>query len=142
MGLDTSHDCWHGAYSAFSRWRQQVARAAGYMVEKVTWQDIGYPVDTVMLEWHRYEAKNFMGEWDELPSDPLLLLIVHSDCDGEIKAEHTALLANRLEQILPDIEDAPDGGHIGYRGGYKACTERFIKGLREAHAAGEAVDFH
>lgn len=23
MGLDTSHDCWHGAYSAFTRWRQQ-----------------------------------------------------------------------------------------------------------------------
>lgn len=29
MGIDTSHDCWHGAYSAFMRWRQEIARAAG-----------------------------------------------------------------------------------------------------------------
>lgn len=29
MGLDTSHDCWHGAYSAFMRWRRAVAKAAG-----------------------------------------------------------------------------------------------------------------
>lgn len=29
MGLDVSHDCWHGAYSAFHRWRHGVAKAAG-----------------------------------------------------------------------------------------------------------------
>ena len=29
MGLDTSHDCWHGAYSAFNRWRCAIAKAAG-----------------------------------------------------------------------------------------------------------------
>jgi hypothetical protein len=29
MGLDTSHDCWHGAYSAFMRWRSELCRAAG-----------------------------------------------------------------------------------------------------------------
>ena len=29
MGLDTSHNCWHGAYSAFMRWRQEIAKAAG-----------------------------------------------------------------------------------------------------------------
>jgi len=26
MGLDTSHDAWHGAYSAFMRWRTEIAR--------------------------------------------------------------------------------------------------------------------
>ena len=29
MGLDTTHDCWHGAYSAFMRWRQKLAEVAG-----------------------------------------------------------------------------------------------------------------
>lgn len=29
MGLDTTHDCWHGAYSGFMRWRIGVAKAAG-----------------------------------------------------------------------------------------------------------------
>ena len=26
MGLDCSHGCWHGAYSAFMRWRAKLAR--------------------------------------------------------------------------------------------------------------------
>jgi hypothetical protein len=30
MGLDTTHDCWHGAYSAFMRWRRKLAEVAGY----------------------------------------------------------------------------------------------------------------
>ncbi len=25
MGLDTSHDCWHGPYSQFMRWRTWLA---------------------------------------------------------------------------------------------------------------------
>jgi hypothetical protein len=29
MGLDTTHGCWNGAYSAFMRWRQEIARVAG-----------------------------------------------------------------------------------------------------------------
>ncbi len=29
MGLDTSHGCWHGAYSAFMRWRETIAAIAG-----------------------------------------------------------------------------------------------------------------
>lgn len=31
MGLDTSHDCWRGAYSAFNRWRRALAEAAAYL---------------------------------------------------------------------------------------------------------------
>lgn len=33
MGLDTTHGCWHGAYSAFHRWRVEVAKAAGIPLE-------------------------------------------------------------------------------------------------------------
>lgn len=29
MGLDTTHGCWHGAYSAFMRWREKLAEVAG-----------------------------------------------------------------------------------------------------------------
>ena len=28
MGLDTTHDCWHGPYSMFMRWRTAIAAAA------------------------------------------------------------------------------------------------------------------
>jgi hypothetical protein len=29
MGLNISHDCWDGAYSAFMRWRKEIARVSG-----------------------------------------------------------------------------------------------------------------
>lgn len=27
MGLDTTHDCWHGSYGSFNAWRIQLAKA-------------------------------------------------------------------------------------------------------------------
>jgi hypothetical protein len=41
VGLDTTHDAWHGAYSAFSRWRELIAVAAGY--ELAEFEDHGLP---------------------------------------------------------------------------------------------------
>jgi hypothetical protein len=141
MGLDTSHDCFHGAYSAFTRWRNEVAKAAGYWVVPVKWPDMGYETESVLLEWHRYEDRNFKGEWDDMPADPLILLIVHSDADGEIKPEHCVPLADRLEGLLPKL-DGEGAGHIAARGGFRGVTEKFIAGLRKAAAAGEPVYFH
>ena len=141
MGLDTSHDCWHGAYSAFTRWRNEIAKAAGYMVLPVDWGD-GRLIDSVMLEWHRITEANLNGDWEATPADPLLVLFAHSDCKGEIRPAQAGPLADALEALLPKLADMPDGGHIGARGGYIEVTRKFIAGLREAAAAGESVDFH
>lgn len=134
MGLDTSHDCWHGAYSAFTRWRHELAKAAGYQVIRIE----GQIHDTTMLDWGHIAEKNFYGEWDVPPSDPLILLIAHSDCEGVIHPEHGALLADRLTELLP-LLNGDGGGHIG---SYREKTQTFIDGLRAAVAAGEDVDFH
>lgn len=141
MGLDTSHDCWHGAYSAFGQWRQTIAETAGYRVWPVQ-HDSGVCYPTIMLEWHRYSEANMNGEWETMPHDPLIVLFAHNDCEGVIKPEQALPLADALEKLLPKLPDGPESGHIGYRGGYRGCTEKFILGLRAAAAAGEVVDFH
>jgi hypothetical protein len=141
MGLDTTHDCFHGAYSAFSRWRNAVAEAAGYLVAPVKWPGLGYEADSVLIDWGHVEEKNYAGEWDEIPSDPLMILIVHSDCDGKILPEHTTPLADRLAEILP-LMTCAGGGHIERDGGYQRVTQRFIEGLRAAAGSGEAVRFY
>lgn len=144
MGLDTSHDCWHGAYSAFGRWRIGIAQAAGYAVWPVKFEnDIAR--DTVMIEWHRYRPEvELWGEWAETPADPLIVLFAHSDCDGVIHPAQAGPLADRLQELLPEIAKLEDqgGGHIEARGGMVGATEKFIAGLRAAVAAGEDVDFH
>lgn len=124
MGLDTSHDCWHGAYSSFSTWRSNIAKAAGYPISK---ELCGYE-----LTWDDFKLENYQGEWDTAPADDLLYLLVHSDCDGVIHPEHAALLARRLEELKPLLSDEWNREH----------TQQFIDGLWAAAMAGEDVDFH
>lgn len=138
MGLDISHDCWYGAYSAFSRWRQKVSQAAGYAVWKVTFDD-GISQPTVMLDWGHITDANLMGEWDKPQSDPLVYLIAHSDCEGIIKPEQAGPLAVRLREIVPLLPDEDVGGHVG---NWRSKTMQFIAGLEEAVAKGENVEFH
>jgi hypothetical protein len=137
MGLDTSHNAWHGAYGAFSRWRNKIAEAAGYEIAKVEGQ---YGLrETILIDWGHIAEENYYGEWDEVPSDPLILLIAHSDCEGVIHPEHARLLADRLEGLIPLLPDEDVLGHIG---NYRSKTRQFVDGLRAAVAANEDVDFH
>ena len=133
MGLDTTHDCWHGAYSAFSRWRNKLAEVAGYSfhIEDAVFK-------TVSVDWGHLQG-NLQGDWDETPSDPLLILIAHSDCDGKIKPKQSKALAARLRELLPLLPDGDGGGHIG---DWKEKTQQFIDGLDLAVQRKEYVRFH
>lgn len=139
MGLDTTHEAWHGAYSAFTRWRNQVARTAGYEVAKVTYDGTGYGSDTVLIDWGHITQTQIDGEWDATPADPLLVLIAHSDCDGVIHPAQAGPLADRLEELLPLLPEGDGGGHIG---DWRDKTRRFIDGLRLAVKHGEDLEFH
>lgn len=137
MGLDTSHDCWHGPYSAFTRFRNKLAEIAGYEVKDVTYDD-GHTWPTVSIDWPRLERDNpgcFQGEWQTGEGDPLVYLIAHSDCDGVLHPPQANALADRLTELLPKI---PDDGMERTR----EKTARFIAGLRNAVTRGEDVDFH
>lgn len=120
MGLDTSHDCWHGAYSAFKRFRVKLCEVAGYG------------------DLEQREGFGGSKPWPE--SDPLVKLLNHSDCDGEIAWQDCTPIADRLASLLPALEVAGDGG--GHIGSYHAVTVQFIAGLRLAASQEENVDFH
>jgi hypothetical protein len=186
MGLDTSHGCWHGAYSAFASWRDKMAEVAGYPMRpdpqrgggltywdprwdelpnlyyepkiiQVEYETEDYEPKIIQVEYEtedeydaawekangdemrRWSQCKIAGHWDTPPDDPLLILLIHSDCDGVIKAEHAAFLAQRLEQLLPLLPDDYAGGHIG---DWREKTQEFIDGLRAAAEADEDVDFH
>lgn len=128
MGLDTTHDCWHGAYSAFHRWRCAVAKASGIEDLETWWNENTLPEDAVY------------GEWKKFPDDPLIVLLNHSDCEGKIPVIHCAPLADRLEGLLPALEKMGNGG--GHIQSYVEKTKKFIEGLRFAVESGEDVKFH
>lgn len=155
MGLDTTHGCWHGSYSAFTRWRNKLGEVAGYTyrvdVQHIGEDDRAYVSEhrvTPYIDWGNIEAtigRDLFGRWPRMPvrpdgtADPLIVLLAHSDCEGEIQAEFCGPLAERLEELVPLLGDEDGGGHIGW---FAEKTRTFIAGLREAHRLGEDVGFH
>jgi hypothetical protein len=128
MGLDTTHDAWHGAYSAFNRFRREICESIGGR-----WPDSFADDGNGFWYWGEgYSQKTHLG---------LFLFFCHSDCDGEFTPEECKLVADDLEKILPLLDDS-GGGHIESAGGYKKACQRFIDGCRLAHSRGENLEFH
>ena len=133
MGLDTTHDCWHGPYSSFGRWRNMIGVAAGYELADHEYPAIGGKpciIKTVKTPPNLTE-QNFLGHWDTPPDDPLLVLFAHSDCEGVIRCHDAARLADALDKLSPKLlnDQWP-------------LTKRFIDGLLKAAEAGEDVEFN
>jgi hypothetical protein len=152
MGLDCSHDAFHGAYSAFNRLRQFVCAATG---PDGSWPPHWQYTETGELKkgpdgrvLHREDLSADMfyigDEYDRETHPGLWEFLTHSDCDGEISPEMCIKVADDLEALLPRMEQMgwQDGGHIARAGGYVATVRQFIAGCRAAAAANEPLDFH
>lgn len=116
MGLDTTHGCWSGPYSSFNTFRRAVAKAIG--------------IPDLEAHWRKT-----MDETYYQPDRPLMLLLNHSDCDGTLRWQDCAAIADDLESILDDLET---------KGPFSARERaaRWIRGLRKAAKAKEDVIFH
>jgi hypothetical protein len=147
MGLDCSHGAFHGAYSAFNRFRQAVAWAAGgsypphYLRGKNGSLKMsgGLPVidhDKDDNCWYWDDSYSY----DDNPG--LCLFFCHSDCDGEISPEDCIKVANELESLMPKIKKlGMGGGHIERNGGYEKVLQQFIDGCRLAAKNNEPLEF-
>jgi hypothetical protein len=156
MGLDCSHNVWHGAYSAFMRWRQKIAEVAGlpplelmdglYASLDMTGATLYHGMNTNEPAYSQ-DSRPFLAHlddrlpisWDCLKPSPLHELLCHSDCDGEIAAENCGPIADALEALIPLLPDEEAGGHIGH---WRVKTQQFVDGLRAASAASEPLRFH
>ncbi len=156
MGLDCSHDAWHGAYSAFMKWRTKLSELAGLPPIELM-EGFYQPLDATGLPtlYHGIETRRpaygddsapYMArldsllpiKWACLKPDPLHELLFHSDCDGEIPAANCAAIADSLEKLLPLLPKEDQNGHIG---NWRNKTQKFIDGLRKAAAANEPLEF-
>lgn len=150
MGLDTTHDAFSGAYSAFNRFRQKVAQAMGgsFPTHYVYGPD-GQPIPKgdfgLLVDETKKPDRFYWGAGYGAETHPgLNAFFLSNDCEGEFPPDLCTKMADEMEALLPAIErlDTPDGGHIGRDGGYVAVTRRFIAGCRAAAEAGEALEFH
>lgn len=153
MGLDTSHNCWHGAYSAFNTWRTELAHSAGLpplgLMEgfyapvggQSDYKNPFYWARKGMHEEHGFPEmeRSLPIKWEALKPDPIFELLHHSDCDGNIPWKRCEAIADSLERLIPKLPDGDAGGHIG---NWRDKTQQFIDGLRLAAKHKENVIFH
>lgn len=156
MGLDCSHNAWHGAYSAFMRWRRMVAQVAGLppldlmegFYQPLTGRGLGVPTlyHGIHTNEPAYGGRPHLAELDDclpikwgcLKPSPLHELLSHSDCDGEIPAKRCESIAKALEVLVPLMPESDGGGHIK---NWRDKTQQFVDGLRAAAVAGEPLEF-
>lgn len=112
MGLFLTHDCWSSSYSYFSDFREELARAAGFpLLQEMS----GYGGTTA---------------WTTYLDDPIVVLLLHSDCDGDIPWRLCRGLAERLLELSSLL-----------RGAYAGRARTFAAGLNRAFDAKEDVVF-
>ncbi|MGJ1359486.1 hypothetical protein ACR788_21720 [Sphingobacterium siyangense] len=113
MGLDTTHNAFHGAYSAFMRFRKG-------LVDHSLKQDV---MDFI----------GFGGTVTEETIEDLGLqrLINQSDCDGEISPQDCKLIADYLDRVIPNLAE----------GELKSRSIQFRDGCLLAYSNNEFIEF-
>lgn len=139
MGLNVSHGCFAGAYSAFNRLRKHVASACGgsfpphdhEFVSSFLKEHDGAPASD-----HWYFEEN---EVPEGVRAGMTLFLGHSDCDGTLSPGEARLVADFLGWAANRIPENTDG--FGHLGDVKTAVERFARGCAQAAEANETVVF-
>ncbi|MBB3752465.1 hypothetical protein FHT44_004977 [Mycolicibacterium sp. BK634] len=132
MGLNTDFDCWNGSYGGFSEFRKELGRASGFNVANYDWDSITN--EQLLGHWGDHKPVIQDGIYDPPRHDPILYLLLHQDCEGELEWRHLASLKESLEKLrdsgYPFTDYASE--HI----------DQFIEGLDRAIDAGLSVQFH
>lgn len=86
MGLDTTHDAFHGAYSSFMRFRSELL--------------------TLTNKKNIRGMYGFGGDDDlsEISDIGIKRLINQSDCDGKISPKDCKLISDSLDKYIPMME--------------------------------------
>ena len=121
MGLDTSHNCWHGPYSSFNNFRKALASQ----------------IDIDLNDYAGYGEKGIKN-LESIPHD-IMPLLNHSDCDGELSPDECAKIAKGIDSILASFDEAKA---VKYPYNFKEKALQFRNGCLDAFSKNETVDFH
>lgn len=116
MGLDTTHDAWHGTYSSFNKFRTEMAKLIGMDLQKMEGFGGNIPFNQF--------------------KDDLTILLDHSDCDGEISPEDRKKLSIRLDELIAGMpHDSTPFSNI-------ELAKQFSAGCKLAAEKNEPILFH
>lgn len=122
MGLNTSYNCFDGAYSSFNRFRELIAKKIG--VELRSFEGFGGDVSFDTLD------------------HPIKPLLDHSDCDGILTVEEAKSIVKGIDMILETMTEI-SGKLMGDENEWlKYKLGIFKVGALEAINNNDEIDFH
>ena len=119
MELDTAHDCWHGPYSSFNRFRYSLGHQIGIDLDDYA----GY-------------GKTGVKDLTKIEHE-LMPLFNHSDCDGILTVEESKQIVIGLNKVLENFNDKIEADYD-----FKENIIQFRDGCLYAIERNEEVDFH
>jgi len=126
MGLDTSHNAWHGPYSSFNRFRYWLAEKAGINLNDY----LGYGHPTATKELTSIDHK-------------LMPLFNHSDCEGELTPVECKQIAEGIEEVLDNMsKEEIEHPENTYSFSHLNKAKQFRDGCILAHSKNENIEFH
>jgi len=118
MGLDITHDCWHGPYSKFMRFRRSLCLQ-------------------INIDIDMFSDYGGNGKSSESLDHDIMPLINHSDCDGRLTVKESRRIIKGLQSILDNFnKDLP----MDYD--FKDMIIQFKKGLELSVKSRQIVRFH
>lgn len=119
MGLDTTHNAWHGPYSSFNIFRHDLAKRIGINLDEYAGYSASGTKDLASI------------------NHPIMELLNHSDCEGELTPEQCKRVADGLDMI---IKAAPiDEANMPWSTIARAI--QFRDGCLEAYSKNEILEF-
>ena len=150
MGLDiTSADnktaIWNGAYTAFRRFRHEIARlleCVEYLKELplagIDAKSIAMISITVGTQFTSPAKLTKEMLEHEKVTPGIMAFLLHSDCGGKWSPTECAQIVKLLKPLLLRLPTKIDSGHIGDWG---TTTKQFITGLEYCHSNGQNAIF-
>ena len=126
MGLDTSHNAWHGPYSSFNVFRRWLAEKIEINLNDY----IGYGNEDATKELNSINHK-------------LMPLFNHSDCDGLLTPDECKQIAEGLDDVLKNItqEEAEHPDNKFPFSNYNKAKQ-FREGCLFAYSLDENIEFN
>jgi|SRR5262249_6983240 len=122
MGLEFNHTDAYFSYSTFHEFRQRLAQLAGINLNEM--QGYSDPPDA--------------GKpWSDV-DDPIVALLYHSDCDGEISPADCERLAPRLLQLLDAWQESDDDDLYAYA---QLHGRKLVRGMETCVAFNHSLQF-
>lgn len=128
MGLDTSHNAWHGSYSSFGRFRDELAKRIGINLDEYAGYNSG---------WKEGDP---LGKDLKSIDHPLRDLFDHSDCDGELTPAQCFTIAEGLKMVMDEIK-IDEMKDFLVQDFFENCNQ-FRDGCLLAYSKNESIDFH